>query len=199
MTHLTHTCPHCNSDARTQSSVSNIVYCDNCHKTYTQESLNTRANTFFIPPSPLKIGTTVKIYNSSLHVMGKVRMQNNRDMWDEWYLTTTDNNFWIEESYGLTHFLTQVEPSSAVNTFSNTPVGQIIELDDNSVYITERGTATVINFEGTFDQESNPNSGYTYIQGYAEDTIYMIEYHSNITKIFKGYQLPPNWFTLTND
>lgn len=190
ITHLT--CNICGGDLKIESRFIKTIVCRYCNTVYLLENdtiNNVGVSKPFRPLSIFKVGAIGKIENQSLQVLGRIRLQDDEDIWDEWYVLLNNRPFWIEESSDVVQLLSSIELTNPIGKFSDIYVGQIITINTANVFISEKGEAKIIGIEGAFTGRVKPNDEYKFIQGNAENNVYMIEYYENEIKTFKGRRI----------
>lgn len=182
-------CKTCGGELKIESRFTKTIVCRYCNTVYLLEN-NTINNVGvtkpFEPLSIFKVGAIGQLDNKPLHILGRIRLQDDEDIWDEWYVLVGNRPFWIEESSDSIQLLSSTELTKPIGTYLNIQVGQVIDIEDKKVFISEKGQAKVIGIEGEFTGRVKPNDEYKFIQGNAEDDLYMVEYYENEIKTFKG-------------
>jgi len=137
-------------------------------------------------PSFLRVGLLGYISNDEYYtVLGRLRLQYERDSWDEWWVEDHHGNgFWLEEDDGVyyKHINTQeIEFSSnslKVNVAENLTLSNGL-----SLFITEKFEATIVGREGFLPTEPETNNSVTYMDGVANGSEYSLEIENNHASI----------------
>lgn len=182
-------CKNCGGDLKIESRFTKTIVCRYCNTVYLLEnnSLNEVGVTKpFEPLSIFKVGAVGNMDNKQFQVLGRIRLQDDEDIWDEWYVLVDNKPFWIEESSDTVVLMSSTQLNKPVGSYDDIQVGQVVSIDNKDVFINERGKAKVIGIEGEFTGRVKPNDEYKFIQGNAEKDLYMVEYYKDEIKTFKG-------------
>ena len=182
-------CKTCGGEVNIESRFAKTIVCRYCNTVYLLENdaiSEVGVTKPFEPVSILRVGATGLLDNKPLQVLGRIRLQDDEDLWDEWYVFIDNRPFWIEESSDSILLLSSTSLTKPIGHYSEIQVGQVIDIDNIQVFVTEKGQAKVIGLEGEFTGRVKPNDDYKFVQGNAENEIYMVEYYTNEIKTFKG-------------
>ena len=194
-------CKVCGGDLKIESRFTKTIVCRYCNTVYLLEnnSVNEVGVTKpFEALSIFKVGASGIMGKKQIRVLGRIRLQDNEDIWDEWYVLMDNKPFWIEESSDTVVLISSTQLNKAIDSFENIRIGQVVTIDGKDVFISERGDAKVIGIEGEFTGRVKPNDEYKFIQGSAEKEVYMVEYYKDEIKTFKGQIISLDDITLNS-
>jgi len=192
-------CKNCGGELNISSRFSKTVVCRYCNTVYLLENNainNIGVTKPFEPLSIFRVGATGKIDGKTLNVLGRIRLTDEDDVWDEWYILLDNQPFWIEESSDTLLLLSSFTLTHPIAPYDDVNVGQTINIEDNNVFISEKGQAKVEGIEGEFSGRVKPNNDYKYIQGGSTEGIWMVEYYPNDIKLYTGQQINFNTISI---
>jgi hypothetical protein len=188
-------CTTCGGEIEISSRFSKIVKCRYCDTVYTLDNNKLESSGIvsepFEPLSMLEVRKTYNYKDKIVKVLGRIRLQSEGDIWDEWYVLIDGIPYWIEESSDLITLFSSKRLRGIPPKFDKVQVGTAIELGKDSFIIIEKGRAEVIGIEGEFTGRIKPGENYKYIQGNSEDKVYALEFYPEEIKLLKGEDINP--------
>lgn len=118
----TASCPGCGGTIAFRVGSSRVLVCDHCHAAVarTDRGLETIGKVADLVPTGarLTLGLEGTYQNTRLQLIGRVQMQWQQGVWDEWYASFADGRFaWIAEAQGR-YTITFKQPAGAVPPFA---------------------------------------------------------------------------------
>jgi hypothetical protein len=185
-------CNTCGGEIQINSRFANTVTCRYCNSVYlleNEELIKEGTTKPFAPLSILKVGAKGTIKGRTVQILGRIRLEDEEDIWDEWYVLIDGQPHWIEESSDYIFLFEGIRIKTPLKSFHTYQVGNVIEINEESIFITEKGQATLIGIEGEFVGKVKANDDYKYLQGNSEDYIYAIQYYENSIRLVKGIEI----------
>ncbi len=185
-------CSTCGGEIQINSRFANTVTCRYCNSVYLLENDELTKNGTskpFAPLSILKVSAKGIIKGRNIQILGRIRLEDEEDIWDEWYVLIDGQPHWIEESSDYIFLFEGVRIKAPLKPFASYQVGQVINMNDDSIFITERGQAKLIGIEGEFVGKVKANDDYKYVQGNSEEYVYSIQYYEDSIRLVKGIEI----------
>ena len=126
-------CPSCGAAVTFQSTFSILAVCEHCNSTLVRHDINVqdigKMATLQADGSPLQLGTRGEYQGVSFSVVGRIQMQFDQGIWNEWHLTFNDGRSgWLGEAQGTYAVSFLKETDSALPRFESLKVGNKVEL-----------------------------------------------------------------------
>lgn len=188
-------CNYCGGEVAIKSRFAKTAVCRYCNTVYFLENDQIKpegVNKPFKPLSILKVGSRGKYKDKPLQVLGRIRLEDEDDVWDEWYVLIENKPYWLEESADLLTLFSTQRIVSPVKDFEKIKVGEVLALGENQVFISEKGQAQVTGVEGEFSGKVKPGANYRYVQGTSGDNVFAIEYYGDEIRLLKGVNITFN-------
>lgn len=192
-------CPSCAAPIEFQKGSTIVLICPFCRSAVarTDRGLNDLGKVAEImdSESPLKLGLKGQYKNQRFELTG--RAQNRHEMggvWDEWYATFSNGWVgWLAEAQGR-FYLTFYQPlpqGAQLPPFESLQLGQAVNaIPNQSLMVTEKGTATAVAADGEIPYKLEPNeqSNYADLSG-KENAFGTIDYSMSPPWVFVGSQV----------
>lgn len=182
-------CERCDGAIEISSRFTHSVTCRYCNTAYVLEN-NTIKNSGIVQPfeplSIFKIGLNTTYKSKNLEIKGRIRLADEDDFWDEWFVLLDNKPFWIEESYDTTILFNRMNITSPLPQFLDISVGSSINVENINMYITEKGSAIVQGIEGEFAGKIKLKDNYKYAQATTKGKQYAIEYYNDAIHLLEG-------------
>src|SRR5690349_21816400 len=99
-------CPSCGAKVQFKSSASFFAVCDHCRSTLLRQDLNIENLGVMadLKPdgSPIQLGTGGRYLNVHFTVIGRIQLQYENGIWNEWHLLFDDGRTgWLGEAQGI--------------------------------------------------------------------------------------------------
>jgi hypothetical protein len=144
-------------------------------------------------PSRLSVGAHGKLKGQGFQVLGRVRYQNDDGYYDEWFLQLDNQRVgWVDEDEGDLTFTFKTRLTSPVPPFEQIRVGSFVPLGGDRLFISEKGTATVVGAEGQVAMSSRPGQVVRYINGNAANKAIRLVIDDNGIVLYTGEPLQFN-------
>jgi hypothetical protein len=188
-------CHNCGSTVDVDSRFAHSAVCKYCKTMFLLEG--DKVESFgtveiFKTLSFLEVGMDILIENSPAKVKGRIRLEDDEDTWDEWFVLKDNIPIWIEDSYSEFTIYEADIVQAEIPPYEDVRVGTNVTVNGLSLYVTEVGDAEVKGVEGEFTGKVKPSDAYKYMHGVAAGFIYTVEYYPDAIKLLKGYKLKPN-------
>jgi hypothetical protein len=185
-------CTTCGGDIAVHSRFAKTVTCRYCHTVYELHNDEIEKTAVTRPLEPLsffQLGYVGTYQDKRLEVLGRIRLADEEDEWNEWYVLWDAVPHWLEESFDTATLFSQHPISTKLPLFHEVMVGQVIEVNGTSIFITEKGSATVLGTEGEFSGRVKPNDNYDFLQGSSSETAWAVEYTEHSITLLQGTAL----------
>lgn len=192
-------CDTCGGDVQVTSRFSVLVTCKYCNTVYTLNNDNLEKNEVTKPLQALSqfsLGETWLYKDKELTILGRAQLEDDEDVWNEWFVRWNSLPYWIEESGDQVIFFEKTPLTSAVPPFEEIRIGETISVGDNSLFVSELGTSTVTGIEGELPGKTAIGETYKFAQAHGEDgTIWAIEYQPNKISLLTGSMITADQLT----
>src|SRR5262245_3928030 len=99
-------CPSCSAKIEVKSVVSILTVCQYCNSTLIRHDLNLenigKMAELKLDGSPFQLGVTGMFGGTRFTAVGRIQLQYERGVWNEWHLAFDDNRSgWLGEAQGL--------------------------------------------------------------------------------------------------
>lgn len=185
-------CEYCGGEVEVVSRFSAMVTCRYCNTVYFLDNEHVESqgkSEPFEPLSLLRVGAVGRLEGKDFSVLGRIRLDDEDDVWDEWLVLLNGVPYWLEESANRLTKFQEVTISTPLPKYEDIGVGSQILIEGVSVYVVERGSAEVAGVEGEFSGKLKPDKEYRYIQGSVDDEVYAIEYYDDAIRLLKGHRV----------
>lgn len=174
-------CPSCMAPLDIKHRFVKLVTCDFCgHVSILRDNgLDPTGQTAELAqlPSLFYVDATGTINGRAFRVMGRLRYQYESGFWDEWFLTLeNDRPGWLVEDEGEYTFYVKKSLSGAVPPYHEVAVGSTVTIDNRSVFVTEKGQATIAGGEGQLAFTILPGEQINYVDGTSDGDLVSVEY-----------------------
>ena len=187
-------CPGCGGNIEIKDSFSKIAICEWCGATLAVKDtgLDPTGQTSKLAdyPSRFKVGCTGTINNNKFTARGRLRYDYGDGFWDEWFIVfDSGKKSWLQEDEGEYSIYTKQKVKSEIPTFDSIKVGSKLSINDNSIFITEKGKATIAGGEGELMFEIYPGETVSYFEGTSNGKIISVEVTENSMGLSIGDEL----------
>ncbi len=112
-------------------------------------------------------------------------LQYEQGSWDEWWVENNQGDgFWVEEDDGVYYRHSIGKDINVGNSASNVGVGGMLSLPTGqSLFVTEKFTATIVGREGMLPSEPEAQSTVTYIDGVDDGDEYSLEIEDGVAAV----------------
>lgn len=190
------TCTSCGAPLEVKNQFIRSITCRFCGSAYMvsgSESLSQvgKMSNLADYPSRLSIGTSGEIRGRRFSVIGRVRYAYSEGFWEEWQITWDDGAppDWLEEDEGYWTVYRRERVRGPVSSYDQIQVGQSININNQSVFITEKRTARVAGSEGQFSSVLPLTGTFGYIQGSSSERTVSINYWQDEIELSLGDDL----------
>jgi ssDNA-binding Zn-finger/Zn-ribbon topoisomerase 1 len=191
------TCPSCGAEQQLRNPGITVVVCDNCDTTLYREAGSLSAGEKSIvgePASALAIGSTGRVGDRMVTLIGRVRFQGSASTWDEWFGTDEKGReVWLtedEKNYTLERAL----PTGVPGAHPELTIGAELSLASRRYQVDERGEARCLGGEGQLPRTIRPGETYRFLDATEINgsTQLTIEFSSDSTEglAFVGRSIP---------
>ena len=183
-------CPACGAPLRIKNRFVKAVTCEFCQNVslYDGVRLDPTGQTASLAQlaSPLYLDATGRIGQNGFRVVGRLVYEYGGGLWQEWFLDLEgDQKAWLVEDEGRFTYLLKA-PSEAAPPFESVRVGDVLELANRTVTVTEVDEATIVSAEGQFGTQILPGERIGYVDGSAGDDEVGLEYGEREVEVFVG-------------
>ena len=187
-------CPKCGAPLNLQSEDTRTVkceYCDTIIQLDTQQNVSRIGK--YVPKKdtgPLKLGMQGNFRGRNFQVVGLLEYSNvDGDVWWEYLVVFDDGeSAWISYDDGDWSILFKKKLRSPLP--ENPRPGQVVTINNMSVFIEEVGVAKITNVAGEIPFAVDADEEINYIDGYntEDDSLVSIEYTEDEIEMFIGYE-----------
>ena len=182
-------CPACGAPLRIRNRFVKAVTCEFCQNVslYDGVRLDPTGRTASLAQlaSPLSLDATGRIGPKPFRVLGRLVYEHDGGLWQEWFLDVGDAKAWLVEDEGRFTYLLKA-PNTAAPPFESVRVGDVLDLADRRVTVTEVGEATIVSAEGQFGAPILPGEAIGYVDGTAGEDEVGLEYGEREVELFVG-------------
>ena len=183
-------CPACGAPLRIKNRFVKAVTCEFCQNVslYDGVRLDPTGQTASLAQlaSPLYLDATGRIGQNAFRVVGRLVYEYDGGTWQEWFLDLEDDQkAWLVEDEGRFTYLLKA-PGENVPPFESVRVGDVLELANRTVTVTEVDEATIVSAEGQFGTQILPGERIGYVDGSAGDDEVGLEYGEREVEVFVG-------------
>jgi len=145
-------------------------------------------------PSQLHVGAVGTLAGRPFEVKGYARYRSKNAHWDDWFVLLDDEQpRWLTESEGSYQLLYSESLTSAIPAFDEIAVNTTILFNGRTIFVTEKGTATLLRSEGgPSPYMAMPGEEFGFIDGVADDVPVTIEFMNSEIVLFVGHALQPS-------
>jgi hypothetical protein len=147
-------CPSCGAAIEFRSTASILAVCGYCQSTLIRHDLNLenigRMADLKVDGSPFQIGVTGEFNGARFTMVGRIQLQYDRGVWNEWHLLFGDmRSGWLGEAQGLyaVTFLTPV-PGATLPLFDKLKIGNRVSIGDRFYDVINIESARCVAGEG---------------------------------------------------
>jgi hypothetical protein len=147
-------CPSCATPISWEKSLAQLVVCDACRSAIVvdEEAMRVagKLSALTQTPSPLCVGAQGIVGKETCVVLGRVRYQYERGLWDEWYCQDQEGKtYWVGEDEGtFTQSRLQESIHLPPHWLEHARPGATTNMEGDTWRITERDKATCVGGEG---------------------------------------------------
>ena len=137
-------------------------------------------------PSYLRVGLRGDAPDGAQYtIRGRLRLQYEQGSWDEWWVENNQGDgFWVEEDDGVYYRHSIGKDINIGNLANNVGVGGMLPLPTGqSLFVTEKFTATIVGREGMLPSEPEAQSTVTYIDGVEDGDEYSLEIEDGVATV----------------
>lgn len=190
-------CPSCGAPLQIESAFTTFMVCSFCGASLyvrdTGADLAGKTAKLADFPSRLSVGAHGTLKGQGFQVLGRVRYQNEDGYYDEWFLQLDNQRVgWVEEDEGNLTLTFKSRLTSPVPPFEQIRVGGFIPLGSDRVFVSEKGTATVVGAEGQVATSSRPGQIVRYVDGNAANKAIRLVIDDNGIVLYTGEPLQFN-------
>lgn len=187
-------CPNCGAPLQLESRFTTIVVCQYCGTTsyVRDEGLDPTGKMAKLVDyaSRLKVGREGTIRGRGFRTLGRVRYQYEDGTWDEWYLQFDDGQpAWLSEDEGEYVLLFKKRLTSPLPPWDAIRVGGFLPVDNDRVFVSEKGTGRVAGAEGELSMVAAPGRAFQYVDGNASGKAVGIVFTENAINFSQGEPL----------
>ncbi len=160
------TCPSCGAEHQLHNPGITVLVCDSCDTTLYREDGLLRAGERAIvgePMSNLRVGSTGRVGDRQVTLLGRIRFQGRASTWDEWFGTDNQGReVWLtedEKNYTLERAIPQPLPDASPDL----AIGAELSLTGRRYQVDERGEARCVGGEGQLPRTIQPGETYRFI------------------------------------
>ncbi len=188
-------CPGCGGPVTFQISSSVVAICAFCHSVVARGDKNPedygKIAEVVDLNSPLSIGMSGSSNNKRFLVTGRVQYRHpSGAVWNEWYLSFPGERWgWLAEVQGNLYlmFEQQLKKGATLANFDSITLGQVFEVREEKLNVTEKAIANVSAAEGEVPWAVRPSLPHPYVDLKSQDgAIGTIDFSGPKTRIFWG-------------
>jgi hypothetical protein len=145
-----------------------MVVCDYCNTSFywDKDKVAKQGKESILPESDARLymQATGKIFGHDYRVVGHVRYQMERSIWDEWYLQVgSDKIAWLSEDERKLSFEKIIRPDAPLPGAENLNIGQQLSLGGTIFSVREKGMALCVGAEGQLPFTIVPDESYPFV------------------------------------
>ncbi|MBX3063254.1 MAG: DUF4178 domain-containing protein [Anaerolineae bacterium] len=197
------TCANCGGPIEIDNQFIRTVTCKFCGSSYLvrgSDNLDPTGKSASLAdyPSRLSVGMRGAVRGRGFRVLGRVRYSYDDGFWEEWQVAWDDGAppDWLEEDEGYWTLYKRERVKSEIPAYDQVRVGSKININNRSVFITEKRRARMIGSEGQFSSVLPLKGDFGYIQGAADGLAASVNYWEDEIELSVGDELEPQDFTV---
>lgn len=188
-------CPACGAPLEVTDRFAKLVVCPYCDQVHylKDEALDPTGKTAKLAqfPSLFSPGCRGTIKGKSFEAQGRLRFRHPEGFWDEWYLLVEQKPFWLQEDEGE-YTLFKKEPiTGSLPPWENLRVGSTVEVNNQSVFVTEKGKAEIAGAEGQLPTSLLPGEALFYFDGASGGRVVSVEMWPQEMELSVGEPVAP--------
>ena len=191
-------CPACGAQLPIQFKYAKLIVCSHCRMTLFLEDAAVRQaekmSVLTDANSVLSLGQRFHCPRFNFFPIGRIRYDYGQGFWDEWWVTANNGEqYWISVDEGDIAIQKKIVlVSSSIQDFSSLQIGQIMNIDNTELEVTEKNSCKSVNWEGElpFQITKDEVINFVDLSGTAE-LIYSLEYFPDGVECFKGEWINP--------
>jgi hypothetical protein len=189
-------CNNCGGTLRIENQFIRTVTCPFCSTNYLVSGTDTldptgQSASLANYPSRLRIGMSGTIRGRGFSVLGRIRYMYDEGFWEEWQITWDDGAppDWLEEDEGYWTLYRRERVKGAIPAYDQVRVGATVQINNRSVFITEKRQAKVAGSEGQFASVFPIKGVFGYLQGGADNHSVSVNYWQDEIELSIGDDL----------
>ena len=177
-------CPSCGGSINLKDRFSKLAICEWCGTTLVvkDHGLDPTGKTAKLAdyPSRFSVGCRGTITGKKFTARGRLRYDYGDGFWDEWYIVFVDGKKgWLQEDEGEFAIYHKQKIKSEIPDFDSIRVGSRMNLNDYSIFVSEKGSAEIAGGEGELLFEIYPGETVKYFEGNADGKLVSVEFSEN--------------------
>ena len=199
----TASCPSCGAPVSFRSAASVYAVCEFCRSTLLRqgedlENLGRMAD-LLEDASLIQIGTEGKFRGQHFGVIGRIQLQHESGLWNEWHILFDDGrNAWLSEAGGEYVVSAQVVVNEAIPAFEILLPETVVTLAGRSFSVTDLETARCIAGQGELPFKVEAGYDVNTADLRSQDRFLTIDYSETPPLVFVGHPTPYKDLNLAN-
>jgi hypothetical protein len=187
-------CPSCGGPLQIESAFTTFVVCNYCGQSLyvhdTGVDLAGKTAKLAEYPSRLSVGARGQIKGRGFQVLGRIRYQNDDGFWDDWFLKFDDQRIgWVDEDEGEFTLTYKAKLTSPIPPFEQIRVGGFMPLGQDRMFVSEKGSATVLGAEGEVATAPHTGKPLRYVDGNAANKAIRLMLDDDAIMLYTGEPL----------
>lgn len=197
-------CETCGAPLNIENQFIRSVTCQYCGASYLisgEQGLESRGQAVKLAdyPSRLSVGQMGEIRGRRFSVLGRVRYAYPEGFWEEWQIAWDDDQppAWLEEDEGYWTLYKRERVRSQIPAHEEVRVGSTINVNNMSVFVTEKRSGKMVGQEGQFSAVMPITGDFGYVTGTADGKPVSVTYWQDEIEVETGEDLEPNEIRLS--
>ncbi|MEM1125119.1 MAG: DUF4178 domain-containing protein [Bacteroidota bacterium] len=196
-------CPTCGAPLEVEHRFVQMVTCDFCSNVALLRDNHLEATgreaALIDMPTKLFLEATGTIAGRGFRTLGRLQYQFEDGVWQEWYLLFDDGGRgWLVEDGGTFTLYDKETVTADLPAPEHVRVGSTVQVDAFTVFVTEKGHATIAGGEGQLGFALIPGETIQYVDGTANGLQVTIEYSADEVEFMAGQELPADAIEVTD-
>lgn len=197
-------CTSCGGALQLENQFIRVITCPYCATNYLVSGGDTLDPTgtgisLADQPSVLSINATGELNGRRFTVLGRARYRYDAGFWDEWQIGWADGAppDWLEQDEGYWTLYRRERLRGAVGPAADISVGSSVQINQLSVFVTEKRSARLAGSEGQFASTLPMRDQFIYVQGSTDQQVVCVTYWPDEIELSVGEDLAPGALTIT--